>query len=127
MEACVLDLNEHLKDVGERLRPVTGEVVEIVIVTKSDYARVRANPGHMEQVVMALASNARDAMPCGGRLILETNIVELDENSPHLGGSMKAGKYVVLAISDNGTGMDFSTRSHCFEPFFTTKESSKGL
>jgi two-component system cell cycle sensor histidine kinase/response regulator CckA len=123
----VLDLNERLKDIGQRLPSLIGEDVEIVIVAKSDQALVEADPGQMDQIVVNLASNAHDAMPCGGRFILETNVVELDENSAHLRRSMKPGKYIILTISDNGTGMDFNTQCHCFEPFFTTKESGKAL
>lgn len=123
----MLDLNGQLKDMAERLRPTMGEDVEIVIVTNSDQALVEADPGQMDQMIENLASNARDAMPCGGKFILETSLVELGENSTHLRRRMKPGKYVVLAISDNGTGMDFNTQSRCFEPFFTTKKSGKGL
>ena len=123
----MLDLNGQLKDMAERLRPMMGEDVEIVIVTNSDRALVEADPGQMDQMIENLASNARDAMPCGGKFILGTSSVELGENSTHLHRGMKPGKYVVLAVSDNGTGMDFSTQSRCFEPFFTTKESGKGI
>jgi signal transduction histidine kinase len=123
----VLDLNKQLKDMAERLRPVMGEDVEIVIVANSDQALVEANPSQMDQMIKDLASNARDAMPCGGRFILETSLAELGENSTHLRRGMKPGKYIVLAISDTGTGMDSHTQSHCFEPFFTTKESGKGI
>lgn len=123
----MLDLNKQLKDMAERLRPVMGKDVEIVVVTNSDQALVEAHPGQMDQLIEDVASNARDAMPSGGKFILETSLVELDENSTHLRRWMKPGKYIVLAISDTGTGMDSNTQSRCFEPFFTTKESRKGI
>jgi signal transduction histidine kinase len=126
-EACVLDLNEQLKETAERLRPVMGRDVEIAVVTNSDQALVNADPGQMDQMIENLASNAREAMPCGGRFMLETSLVELGENSTHVRRGMKAGKYVLLAISDSGTGMDFNAQSRCFEPFFTTKECRKGI
>ena len=124
----MLDLNKQLKDTAQRLRPVMGVDVEIVIVTDSDSALlVEADPGQINQMIENLASNARDAMPHGGKFILEMSSVELGENSTHLYRWMKPGKYVALAVSDNGTGMDSNTQSHCFEPFFTTKESGKGI
>jgi len=122
-----LDLNELLKNISKRLHALMGEDIEIEIVTTSDHALVEANPDHMDCTVMNLASNSRDAMPHGGKFILETSTVELDEDSPWLSRSMKAGEYIVLSIRDNGTGMDSETRCRCFDPFFTTKDSSEGL
>jgi two-component system, cell cycle sensor histidine kinase and response regulator CckA len=121
----VFDLNERLNDIGKRLRPLMGDDVEIVMVTKSDHALVEADPSQMDQIVENLASNAHDAMPCGGKFILETSVVELNENSTHLGPRMKAGEYIVLAIGDNGTGMDFDTQSHCFELFSPQRSLAK--
>lgn len=126
-ETSVLDLNERLRNIRKLLHPLMGEDIEIEIATSSDHALVEADPGHMDAMVMNLASNARDAMPHGGRFTVETNAVELEENSPSLRRWMKAGEYIVLSVSDNGTGMDFNTQCHCFEPFFTTKDSGKGL
>lgn len=126
-EARVSDLNELLKNICERLERLMGKEIEIVIATNSDHAPVEADPGQMDLMLMNLASNARDAMPHGGKFTLETNAVELEKDSPRLRPSMKAGEYVVLSVSDNGTGMDFDPQWRCFEPFFTTKDSGKGL
>src|ERR1700751_1098699 len=112
---------------AKRLHPLMGEDVEIVIAAKSDHALVKANPDHMDHMVMNLASNARDAMPHGGKFTLETNVVELEKNSPYLRRWMKAGEYIVLSVSDNGTGMDSNIQSRCFDPYFTTKDSGVGL
>jgi signal transduction histidine kinase/ActR/RegA family two-component response regulator len=122
----VLDLNERLRDVGKMLQPLMGDDIEIVIAPKPDCAQIEADPGQIDQIVVNLAVNARDAMPRGGRFILETNLVDLDESFAASNPPVKAGKYVVLAVSDNGTGMDEATRARVFEPFFTTKEIGKG-
>ena len=122
----VLDLNERLHDIEKLLRPLMRDDVEIVIAPKPDMAVVEADPGQLDQIVVNLAVNARDAMPRGGRFILETSLVQLDENFAALNPLVKAGRYVVLAVSDNGTGMDEKTRARIFEPFFTTKEIGKG-
>ncbi|MGB9236235.1 MAG: ATP-binding protein [Terriglobales bacterium] len=122
----VLDLNERLRDIGKLLRPLMGDDVEIVIVPKPDSALIEADPGQLDQIVMNLAVNSRDAMPRGGKFILETSSVHLDENFAALNAPVKAGRYVVLAVSDNGAGMDEKTRARIFEPFFTTKEIGKG-
>jgi two-component system, cell cycle sensor histidine kinase and response regulator CckA len=87
---------------------------------------VEADPGQLDQIVVNLAVNARDAMPRGGKFILETGAVRFDETFAEQHQAMAAGKYVLLAVSDTGTGMDEATRSHVFEPFFTTKEVGKG-
>lgn len=122
----VLDLNERLKDIGKLLRPLMGEDVEILIASKSPSAVVEADPGQLDQVVVNLAVNARDAMPRGGKFILETGAVKFDEAFADQHQAMAAGKYVVLAVSDTGFGMDEATISRIFEPFFTTKELGKG-
>ena len=122
----VLDLNERLRDVGKMLEPLMGDDIEIVIASKPDCAQIEADPGQVDQIVVNLAVNARDAMPRGGRFILETGLVDFDENFAASNPPVKAGKYVVLAVSDNGTGMDEATRTRVFEPFFTTKEMGKG-
>jgi len=125
VQTQVLDLNDRLKEVCKLLRPLMGDDVEIVLLAKSLTAIVEADPGQMDQIVMNLAVNARDAMPRGGKLILETAMFNCDESFARE-HSMSAGRYVVLAISDNGLGMDEATRSRIFEPFFTTKELGKG-
>jgi len=122
----VLDLNERLRDVGKMLRPLLGDDIEIVIAPKSECPLIEADAGQIDQIVVNLAVNARDAMPRGGRFILETNLVDLDEDFSATHSPIKPGKYVVLAASDNGVGMDESTRARVFEPFFTTKEIGKG-
>jgi len=122
----VLDLNERLKEAAKLLRPLMGDDVEVVLSSGIPTAIVEADSGQLDQIVMNLAVNARDAMPRGGRLIIETAMSEFDENFAREHPTMTAGRYVMLAISDNGVGMDESTRSRIFEPFFTTKETGKG-
>lgn len=122
----VLNLNDRLVEVSKLLRPLMGDDVEIVISPKSDDVFVEADPGQMDQIVMNLAVNARDAMPRGGKLILETSAMQFDEAFARLHYPMSPGKYVLLAVSDNGIGMDEPTRQRIFEPFFTTKEVGKG-
>ncbi len=122
----VLDLNERLKDVSKLLRPLMGDDVEILVVSKSAAAVVEADPGQLDQIVVNLAVNARDAMPRGGKFILETTTARFDEAFAEQHQSMAPGKYVLLAVSDTGSGMDGATVSRIFEPFFTTKEVGKG-
>jgi len=122
----ILDLNERLRDVSKLLRPLMGDDVEILIVSKSPAAIVEADPGQLDQIMVNLAVNARDAMPKGGKFILETRSEWFDEDFAEQHQNMPAGKYVLLAVSDTGTGMDEKTVSRIFEPFFTTKETGKG-
>ncbi len=122
----LLDLNDRLKEVRKLLTPLMGDDVEISHVPRSASAIVEADPGQMDQIVVNLAVNARDAMPKGGRLILETGVFDFDESFTRQHPGMTAGRYVMLAISDNGIGMDEATRARIFEPFFTTKEMGKG-
>lgn len=122
----LLDLNDRLKEVSKLLKPLMGEDVEIVLRAHSDNAVVEADPGHLDQVIVNLAVNARDAMPRGGRLVVETSVSDFDESFAQEHPPMTAGRYVMMAISDNGIGMDEATRSRIFEPFFTTKETGKG-
>jgi CheY-like chemotaxis protein len=103
-----------------------GDDVEIVILPRSHSAIIEADAGQIDQIVVNLAVNARDAMPHGGKFILETSVANLDDNFAAQHRPMKAGKYVILAASDNGSGMDETTLSQIFEPFFTTKEVGKG-
>jgi PAS domain S-box-containing protein len=122
----ILDLNERLRDITKLLRPLLGDDVEILVVPKSHSAVVEADPGQLDQIVVNLAVNARDAMPRGGKFILETGVVRLDEVFAEQHQAMAAGKYVLLTVSDTGSGMDEATISRIFEPFFTTKELGKG-
>jgi PAS domain S-box-containing protein len=124
--AQILDLNDRLREVSKLLRPLMGDDVEVVIRPRTSNAIVETDPGHLDQVVLNLAVNARDAMPKGGRLVIETALFDFDESFAREHPSMGAGRYVMLAISDNGIGMDEETKSRIFEPFFTTKEIGKG-
>ncbi|MBW2589585.1 MAG: response regulator, partial [Deltaproteobacteria bacterium] len=123
----ILDLNELLSGTEKMLGRLLGEDVEILTIFEPALWQVEADPGQMEQVIMNLAVNARDAMPMGGKLTIETANVDLDKNylSEH-GIEGTPGHYVMLAISDTGSGMDKETQEHIFEPFFTTKELGKG-
>ena len=122
----VLDLNERLREINKLLRPLMGDDVEVALLPRSMNAIVEVDPGQLDQVVVNLAVNARDAMPRGGKLIIQTSVGDFDEHFAREHPPMTAGRYVVLAISDNGTGMDEATRCRIFEPFFTTKEQGKG-
>ncbi len=121
----ILDLNDRIKEVSKLVKPLMGDDVEIVLPRPSTAAVVEADPGQLDQIVLNLAVNARDAMPRGGKFIIETGVFDLDEGSAR-DHSMTPGRYIVLAVSDNGIGMDEATRSRIFEPFFTTKEMGKG-
>ena len=126
LETRVLDLNELVADMDRLLQRLLGE--DIAVVTNLDRAlgAVRADPAQLEQVVVNLAVNARDAMPHGGRLMIETRNAELDDSYTREHAPVQPGRYVMLALSDTGTGMTPETMSHVFEPFFTTKEAGKG-
>ncbi len=122
----ILDLNERLREISKLLRPLLGDDVEILIVPRSISAVIEADPGQLDQIVVNLAVNARDAMPRGGKFILETGAVKFDESFAEQQQAMAAGKYVLLAVSDTGSGMDEATVARIFEPFFTTKAAGKG-
>jgi PAS domain S-box-containing protein len=126
LKPVLLDLNERLKDITKLLRPLMGDDVEIVIAPRSGSAVVEADPGQLDQIVVNLAVNARDAMPRGGRFILETDLVDFDQHFAAQHQPLAPGEYVMLAVSDTGVGMDKITLSRIFEPFFTTKEQGKG-
>ena len=126
LEPRVLDLNSVLADIEKMLHRLIGEDVELAVALKPDLGRVKVDPGQIEQVVMNLAVNARDAMPEGGKLLIETSNVEIDANYARRHSPMIPGKYAMVAVSDTGCGMDLDTQRHIFEPFFTTKEKSQG-
>ena len=121
----VFDLNELVSSLDGLLRRLIGEDIHLVTLRKAHWARALVDPGQMEQVVINLAVNARDAMPRGGRLTIETRDVEVaGDAATELG--LASGSYVVLVVSDSGVGMDADTLNHVFEPFFTTKEKGRG-
>jgi PAS domain S-box-containing protein len=117
----IVDLNEVVTENLKMLTRVIGEDIDLVMVPGSGAGSVKADPGQIEQVIMNLAVNARDAMPHGGKLTIETANVTLDQGYARLHSPVKPGEYVMLAISDSGTGMDAETQAHIFEPFFSTK------
>ena len=122
----VLDLNALLRNLEKMLGRLIGEDIELEFRLAAHLGRVMADPGQLEQVVTNLVLNARDAMPRGGRLTLESADVELDETYALGHTSVVPGKYVLLALTDTGCGMDKATMARLFEPFFTTKETGKG-
>ncbi len=121
-----LDLNVVVAGMGKMLGRLIGEDIGLVTILEASPDRVEADPGQLEQIIMNLAINARDAMPEGGKLTIETHNSELDDDYVRGKLEVEPGTYVVLAISDTGSGMDEETRSRIFEPFFTTKEEGKG-
>ena len=122
----LLNLNSAIDEVGKMLRRLLGEDIDIITTTAPDLDPVHADPGQIQQVLMNLAVNARDAMPKGGSLTIETANANLDEDFARGHPGVKTGRYVMLAISDNGVGMDAATQSRIFEPFFTTKPQGAG-
>jgi len=126
MEMKVLDLNTLLRDLEKMLRRIIGENIQMVIHPAEDLGRVKADVGQIEQVIMNLAVNARDAMPNGGNLTIKTANVELDESYARSHLDVKPGHYVMFSVSDTGVGMTPEVRERIFEPFFTTKETGKG-
>lgn len=126
LQPAVLDLNSVVIDMEKMLRRLIGEDIELETVLKPGLHQVKVDPGQIEQIIMNLAVNARDAMPQGGKLTVETANVELSEDYTRRRPMMRPGPYVMLVLSDTGIGMEAETLSHVFEPFFTTKELGKG-
>lgn len=126
MQPKVFELNAVVADVERMLRRMIGDDIDVRTNLDPNTGNVKADPGQIEQVIMNLVVNARDAMPKGGKLSIETSSLYLDEQYSFGHVSVKPGFYVLLAVSDTGTGMDEETRQHIFEPFFTTKEPGKG-
>ncbi len=121
-----VNLNDVVANLDKMLRRLIGEDIELVCQKFPDLGIVKVDPGQMEQILLNLAVNARDAMPRGGRLTIETANQELDGRFAREDDTMRAGSYVLLAVSDTGEGMDAETQARIFEPFFTTKEQGKG-
>ncbi|MCI0402110.1 MAG: PAS domain S-box protein, partial [Acidobacteria bacterium] len=126
LEPKVLDLNHVVADMEKMLQRLLGEDVELAIHLATGLGHTKADPNQLEQVIMNLAVNARDAMPHGGKLSLETDNVELDTIYAHAHAGARPGSYVMLAVSDTGEGMTPEVKARIFEPFFTTKEKGKG-
>lgn len=126
MQPKVLDINSLVVDLGKMLRRLVGEHIEFITLLRPEAGRINADPGQIEQVILNLVLNARDAMPRGGKLIIETANIYLDEQYAQRHLAVKRGQYVMLTVSDTGIGMDPATQASMFEPFFTTKEIGKG-
>jgi len=122
----VLDLNSAMVDIGKMLPRLIEEHIDLVMMLDPKVQRVKVDPVQIEQIVINLAVNARDAMPRGGKLVIETSNAELDEFFCQQHAGARAGKFAVLSVSDNGEGMDAQTQAHIFEPFFTTKGKGQG-
>ncbi len=126
LELKVVDVNAIVVDMERLLRPLIGEAIEFVTNLTPEAAHTRADAGQLEQVLMNLVVNARDAMTSGGTLILQTEKIVVDDSHRRGPTFIRPGHYVMLSVSDTGTGMDKETQSRIFEPFFTTKEKGKG-
>jgi PAS domain S-box-containing protein len=126
LELKVVDVNAIVQDMERLVRPLIGETVELITALSPEAAHTRADAGQLEQVLMNLVVNAKDAMPAGGKLIIQTKNVVIDERDRPEQQFIRPGNYVTLSVSDTGMGMDKETQSRIFEPFFTTKEKGKG-
>ncbi len=126
LELKVVDVNAIVADMERLLRPLIGEDIELVTKLANDLGRTRADAGQIEQVIMNLVVNSKDAMPSGGKISIQTANVSLDEDLRREYSYIQPGPYVMLSVADNGQGMDKETQSRIFEPFFTTKEKGKG-
>jgi PAS domain S-box-containing protein len=126
LELKVVDVNAIVEDMERLLRPLIGENIDLITILSPEAAHTRADAGQLEQVIMNLVVNAKDAMPAGGRLTLRTENIVVDDNHRRGQHFIRPGHYVTLQVSDTGMGMDRETQSRIFEPFFTTKEKGKG-
>ncbi len=126
LQPQVINLNSVVEEMGKLLPRLIGEDIELILRPNQQVGTIRADASQMEQVIMNLAVNARDAMPGGGKLLIETSNRDLDQAYTSSHPLMKPGSYVLLDVTDTGTGMDEETQAHIFEPFFTTKEKGKG-
>jgi PAS domain S-box-containing protein len=126
LELKVVDLNTIISDMERLLTPLIGETIQLTTELDPDLGRTRADAGQLEQVLMNLVVNAKDAMPGGGKIIIRTSNVELDASYRREHTYIQPGPYIMLSVSDTGCGMDKETQSRIFEPFFTTKEKGKG-
>ena len=126
LEPRVLNLNDVLSAAGKMLQRLIGEDVALQLTLAPDLSNVKADPGQIEQVIMNLAVNARDAMPDGGKLTIETANVDLDASYAAQHAAVAAGSYVLVTVTDTGSGIDEQTKARLFEPFFTTKEKGRG-
>jgi two-component system cell cycle sensor histidine kinase/response regulator CckA len=126
VEPSLLDLNDLVSNLDKMLRRLIGEDIDLQLTLHDGSLRVTADAGQMDQVLMNLAVNARDAMPHGGRLMIETSDIDIDQVGPLLPPEIQRGRYARITVSDTGVGMDKQVQEHIFEPFFTTKEAGKG-
>ncbi len=126
LQPRVLDLNEVLRGTSQLLQRLIGEDIDLVVNLRPGLGRIEADPGQLEQILMNLAVNARDAMPRGGKLTIETAQATLDEAYAREHPEARVGPHVMLAMTDTGHGMDLATQARIFEPFFTTKDQGKG-
>jgi signal transduction histidine kinase len=126
LERRTINLNDTITEIMKLLQRIIGEDIEVRVIATPGLSAIFADPGQIEQVIMNLAVNARDAMPQGGQLTIETSNVELDENYRRKYPYVEPGRYVQISVSDTGSGIDAETQKHIFEPFYTTKEVDKG-
>ena len=126
LQPKILDLNTVVAGAEKLLQRLIGEDIEMLVVVNPALGRIKADSGQLEQIIMNLVVNARDAMPSGGKLTIETSNVDLDEQYAAQHPSTRPGPHVMLSVTDTGCGMDATTKTHMFEPFYTTKEFGKG-
>lgn len=125
IQPVTLDINQIVSSTEKMLRRLIKENIEFTVILEPNLDRVNADPGQIEQVILNLVVNARDALPMGGKLCIRTSNVQMDQASRHAGG-VRPGQFVLLEVTDTGTGMDHETQEHVFEPFFTTKPVGQG-